>query len=397
MKYGKILVTVLAVAAANSLAGVPQPYNFQFSSDGSKIVYRMTENGYPYIYTVNADGSGKVKLDLPTGLWGEPYLSPDGKKVAFITDDEFLNGNIFVADVDGQNLRQLTKYGDDPFEKRSRLEERVGVLDDGLTFSPDGLTVLYISEEFGSQDIFSVNVDGTGKTRLTAFAGYDELTPVFLPGGEEILFEAHGRGEEAGIWVMNADGSGKRRLFAGFGTDVLAVSPDGKKLAYADCRGDERGAYVANLDGSGRFKIADEGPSWLSLSFSPDGKKVLYCGLGVNYVVDADGSGRKALAPEWDDVSDAAFFAGGAKIAFSGARDFGEDPAAIFTLNADGSNLKPFKAKEGVHAYDLVVSPTGDRFLFRTYYYDEANYSYANYSYVIVNADGSGLVRLTGE
>jgi hypothetical protein len=58
-------------------------------------------------------------------------------------------------------------------------------------------------------------------------------------------------------------------------------------------------------------------------------------------------------------------------------------------MDADGSDLKLFKATEGMDISNFVVSPTGDRFLFRGDYYGGVTSGY-----FVVNADGSGLVRL---
>jgi Tol biopolymer transport system component len=393
MKYGKIMVTLTLVAAANSLATRFGPRYGTFSADGTKIAYVSGVTGDINIYTVNADGSGKVRFDLEHGLCGKPYFSPDGSKIAFINDGWwFLNGNVFLVEVDGTNLKPVTAYGDDPFEKDYRPRERAGVLDEGLTFSPDGRRILYCSEEFGSKDIFAVNVDGTGKTRLTDFAAYDVSGPVFLPGGEEIVFNVTGPGENSGIWIMNADGSAKKRLPLPANAELVAVSPDGKKIAYEE-RGknefatNESTTYVADLDGSSRFKVADEELRWLGLSFSPDGKKVLYCLDDAVYVVNADGSGRENLAPPWQ--SEAAFFAEGAEVAFVGTGRY-YSAENIYTMGVDGSGLKAFSATKGMDVRDLVVSPTGERFLFKGDYYGGLHADY-----FVVNADGTGLARLT--
>ena len=145
---------------------------------------------------------------------------------------------------------------------------------------------------------------------------------------------------------------------------------------------------MTGLDGSSRFKIADENPRDLDLSFSPDGKKVVY-ELGYSlYIINADGSGIKNLTPDWNFARHPAFFPDGAKIAFTGSEPGGY-ATNIWTVDVDGSNLKSFKATYGMYFWDLVVSPTGDSFLFQGIYA-----GYAPVDYFVVNADGSGLVRL---
>jgi TolB protein len=361
----KYIAIALACAAANSLAWEYLPYGGKFSPDGAKIAFISNEAYGDDIYTVNADGSGKIKFDLPGGLWGMPYFSPNGSKVAFISYyDFFRNGNIFLVAVDGTDLTQVTAYGDDPAE-RTNEGDRIGVLDAGLSFSPDGRKVLYCSAEFGTADVFAINVDGTGKTRLTDSAGYWETAPAFLPAGDKILYTVKNNDSlfstEGEIWIMNADGSAKKRLLGPFRYELAAISPDGKRIAYGERRGDGRATYVASLDR--RFKVADKKPADLDLSFSPDGKKVLYCLDSYLYVVNADGSGKKNLTPGWDFVNSPAFFPDGTKIALAGAP--GGSDAGIWTMGVDGSRLKHVTRGSDLCGHDIEVSPKGDRILFR--------------------------------
>jgi len=367
MKYGKVLVTLFVVAAANSLAWMYLPYGGKFSPDGAKIAFISNETYGDDIYTVNADGSGKIKFALPGSLSGMPYFSPDGSKIAFInTCDFFRNGNIFLVDVDGTNLTQVTAYGDDPAEITNE-GDRIGVLDVGLAFSPDGRKVLYCSAEFGTADVFAINVDGTGKTRLTDSAEYWETAPAFLPAGDMIIYTVRDNDSlfstEGEIWIMKADGSGKKRLLGPFCYELAAISPDGKRIAYGERRGRERATYVAALDGSGRFKIADDEPTDLDLSFSPDGKKVLYLLEGCVYVINADGTAKKNLTPGWDFAYSPAFFPDGTKIAFAGTPT-GSD-VGIRTMGVDGSGLTNVIGGSVVFGGDINVSPQGDRILLR--------------------------------
>jgi len=57
-------------------------------------------------------------------------------------------------------------------------------------FSPDGKKVIFISEIDNNQEIFIINIDGLGLTRLTNTLEMNELTCEFSPDGREILCSA---------------------------------------------------------------------------------------------------------------------------------------------------------------------------------------------------------------
>ena len=56
-----------------------------------------------------------------------------------------------------------------------------------------------------------MNVDGSGRTRLTDLPGYDHWPPTWSPDGGRIAFTSEdNKGSE--IYVMNSDGSGLTKL-----------------------------------------------------------------------------------------------------------------------------------------------------------------------------------------
>jgi TolB protein len=56
-----------------------------------------------------------------------------------------------------------------------------------------------------------MNVDGSGRTRLTDIPGYDHWPPTWSPDSTRIAFTSEDK-KGAEIYVMNADGSGLTRL-----------------------------------------------------------------------------------------------------------------------------------------------------------------------------------------
>src|ERR1035437_6856679 len=100
------------------------------SPKGDKIVFTSTRSGDIELWTMNMDGKNLKQITNELGYDGGAFFSPDGKKIIFRasrpkTEEEikeykdFLaqglvaptNMELFVCDVDGKNLKQVTKLG----------------------------------------------------------------------------------------------------------------------------------------------------------------------------------------------------------------------------------------------------------------------------------------------
>lgn len=84
--------------------------------------------------------------------------------------------------------------------------------DTGVAVSPGGDRIAYMSDRDGNWEVYVMNADGSGSTRLTNDPAADAL-PAWSPDGLSIAF-ASTRGGAWSIWVMNADGSNQRQLFS---------------------------------------------------------------------------------------------------------------------------------------------------------------------------------------
>jgi Tol biopolymer transport system component len=84
---------------------------------------------------------------------------------------------------------------------------------DGSDTAPAGYgtRVAFMSARDGNWEVYTVNMDGSGRKRLTENAAQDGL-PTWSPDGKSIAFVSN-RGGSWAIWVMAADGSNQRKLF----------------------------------------------------------------------------------------------------------------------------------------------------------------------------------------
>jgi dipeptidyl aminopeptidase/acylaminoacyl peptidase len=140
------------------------------------------------------------------------------------------------------------------------------------------------------------------------------------------------------VWVVNADGSGPRNA-----TTRLTVrpsepawAPDGNRIAFANAAADA-GIWVVRADGTGSSRVTDvatdTAPAW-----SPDGNRIAFVrrdrGFDRIFVVNADGGGLGALTPFVDlNVQDPEWSPDGTRFVFSDGTD-------IYLVNADGTGLR---------------------------------------------------------
>src|SRR5256712_9672565 len=177
-----------------------------WSPDGRQIAF--SRNGD--VYVMNVDGSAVTQL-THDGTASPTAWSPNGKQIAF-TSFRSGNSDIYVMNTDGSGVIQLT---DDP---ATDFGDRAG-------WSPDGRRFVFSSTRDGGDiDIFVMNADGTGVTQLTHNDFIADDDPVWSPAGKQIAFHSTRDGGDEDIIVMNADGTGVTQLTCNDGIfDVVPV------------------------------------------------------------------------------------------------------------------------------------------------------------------------------
>jgi len=176
----------------------------KFSPDGKQIAYCASIENDHHIYKMDVDGTNN-QLIISNGA--SPKWSPQGNKIAYSSSGKEGSSQIFVANANGTNPKQLT----------SSISPRKwpGWPPDGNSdpqWTPDGKKIVYVSHENEKAEIFIMNVDGSKQTRLTK-AEYWDGSPEITPDGKYILFHSR-RSEmmESGICIMKLDGSSQKVL-----------------------------------------------------------------------------------------------------------------------------------------------------------------------------------------
>ncbi len=167
------------------------------------------------IFVINVDGTGETQLTADTTNEAQPAWSPDGTKIAFVTDRDG-NNEVYVMDADGQNVRRLTNNA---------------AADEQPAWSPSGARIAFVSDRTGNPDIFVMDSTGANPVQLTNNPAVD-VGPAWSPDSLKIAFHSDRPGKFA-LFIMNADGTGQ-------------WSPDGTHLVF-DTDGE---LWVIRPDGS---------------------------------------------------------------------------------------------------------------------------------------------------
>jgi WD40-like Beta Propeller Repeat len=161
------------------------------SKDGNRVAYQVKNNensaGWS-IWIVGRDGRSATEL----GAGEQPKFSPDGKKLAFSQVD--FNGvkQIWVMDTNGGNRVQITNEACPRFNCTGNQTP---------IWHPQGNRLVFVSDtKSENHDIWMVELDGARMVQLTNYLGAD-VTPEFTPDGRYLMFASQRGGDTFHIWM----------------------------------------------------------------------------------------------------------------------------------------------------------------------------------------------------
>jgi CSLREA domain-containing protein len=174
-----------------------------WSADGSRIAFQSKRDGNPEIYVMNNDGTGQRRLTFNTTQDGEPAwgAGANAQKITFLSNRTNAILNVWVMDSSGANQRQLTSTAQP---------------DGTPSFSPDGTKILFASKRGTTGggtvfDIYTMNPStGSILQRLTNSKNGD-FEPSWSRDGTKIAFTSLRDGNPE-VYTMDANGSGPTRL-----------------------------------------------------------------------------------------------------------------------------------------------------------------------------------------
>ncbi|MFC1994704.1 S8 family serine peptidase, partial [Chloroflexota bacterium] len=224
-------------------------------------------------------------------------------------------------------------------------------------WSPDGSQIAFTSDRDGTPDIWLMNPDGSGQTKLLDLPTTYDACPAWSADSAQIVFARHdGAAEDNGLWIVNADGSGLTRVCDHGG--IPTWSPDGTEIAFGD-GGDIWAINVSTLEV--RQITTDPAEDWHP-AWSPDGSEIAFTsdrdGQWAIFAIGADGSGPRRVFLS-SEAGEPAWSPDGSRIAL-------ESPVGtIIVVNADGPIVGPV-AHPGQNT-DPTWSPDGSTIAFTSW------------------------------
>jgi TolB protein len=238
------------------------------------------------LWVIDPDGGRTARLTSDGGNELGPAWSPDGKRVAFWSEEGKLDADIEVIGIDGGHRVQLTAT-DDTCESEP-------------SWSPDGRSIVFSSVACGKTEVDSqLSVMGSDGANPRTLVKAPALGPDWSPDGTRIVYTGpNAAGDASTIWVCDADGANAEPFpLRGINSpSEPSWSPDGRLIAFVSPSGtydDDNPAtwnedvYVMNSDGTDIRRVTtDERNDHWPPAWSPDGRSVIYSNLNADLTQD---------------------------------------------------------------------------------------------------------------
>ena len=214
-------------------------YDYQpdISRDGRSVLFSRYDGNSIELWRLDLETGQEQPLTSGGAVNVEPRLSPDGKRIAWVSTIGSGHFNLFIADIGPAGLTnahplieshrsQISRYYYSPFDHSINP-----------SWTPDSKRILYVSNPevaWGTGDIWSVSADDpSDRKKVLSEETSWSARPETSPDGSQLLFSSyHGR-QWRQLWVTTLRGEAPLPIsFGEFDRWNARWSPDGKRIAY---------------------------------------------------------------------------------------------------------------------------------------------------------------------
>ncbi|HEY5805181.1 MAG TPA: CehA/McbA family metallohydrolase [Lysobacter sp.] len=242
-------------------------YDYQpdVARDGRSVVFTRYDGGGMELWRLDLASGHAQALTSGGAVNVEPRLSPDGKRIAWVSTQGTGHFNLLVAEIDGTGLRNARPLLG---ERKSTLDRYYySAFDHAInpSWSPDGQRIVFVGNAeiaWGSGDLWSVEVARPkSPTRILREETSWSARPELAPDGKRLLYAGyHGR-QTHQLWLSTLDGAPPLPLT--FGDDDrrnARWSPDGRRIAYIgqDATGNTALSVLDVIGGATRAVVAKQ-------------------------------------------------------------------------------------------------------------------------------------------
>ncbi len=228
----RILIALLTISLLifSCREDEPKSKNFSWSPDGKKLAIITDQSKELLIADIETDSIGNVSvIDNYRGKENDifaPRWSCDGKYFLY-TKIENENSTLLIYSVSNNDLTLLNTIPIGLPLLKLAASKPVHFPE----WAPDKNLVLFAeSSEENDEQLVTINPDGSDKKVLTQSDG-DFIFPTWSPDGQWIAYSVE-NGKNAGVWKMKSDGSNSKKIFSTKNILQLKWAPDGSKLAF---------------------------------------------------------------------------------------------------------------------------------------------------------------------
>jgi serine/threonine protein kinase len=243
---------------------VPTAGNTPVGGGRGQIAFASDQTGLPQIYLIDLDGQNLTQLTMMADGACQPAWSPDGAHLLFTSPcrekrEDYANAAIFIMNSDGSGLEPLISLVGGVYDADW---SEAGI---AFTWLENGMEALWIAEP-----------DGSNQQRLSVGRSRDSQAS-WAPAGDRLAIMNTSRvGSQTLFWVFD-DGTWEGSNPDQISRDQVATQPDwspnGDLLTYVT----GFNIWIVPWDalGFGAVRISDRGPND-GPSWSPDGRWIVF-------------------------------------------------------------------------------------------------------------------------